>query len=208
MAELPGYVLTVPAVVGNLAIWAPPSMGSAAQTVFRPLGGCPIDEAVSELVGINLFSEETDEDCRAWYLGAAQTAFTGARIVVDVFTVADAPTWCEIGLLKGTPVLCNGPSSLTLVKAADVTATWGAPGPQYTDLAAIGVSVGEHLWLAWSIKKGVPALPSLRACVPDAIMSGVFVHRAATRLTTMAGALAFDRVASGTRGIDAVVGFS
>ncbi len=212
MAVPVGYVLTVVAGVEahgyQNSEFMPPSAGPGAFTVFKPLGGTPLDEAACTLLGTGIESIEADEECRAWYLGPAQAAFTGARIVVDVQTACNAPTYCEIGICKGTPVLCNGPSALTLVKSADASAIFNVAGPQYVDLAAMTVAVGDHLWLAWSNKKNASPQISFRGCLPDAIMSGMFVYKAAQRLSTLGAATDFDRCSSTERGIDSTVRFS
>ncbi len=206
-----GYVLTalgtMTGAYQDSEFEAPASVASA-WSVFKPLGGAPLDEAACTLLGMGIETIEADEECRAWYLGPAQKDFTAARIVVDVQTPVIAPTYCEIGICKGTPVLCNGPSALTLVKSADASAIFNAPGPQYVDLAAMSVAVGDHLWLAWSNKKNASPQISFRGCLPDAIMSGMFVYKAAQRLSTLGAATDFDRCSSTERGIDSTVRFS
>lgn len=177
-------------------------------TFLRPVGVHDMDDAMAAILGITPKTAEVSEEARALYLGPAPADFTAARIGVDVFTAAVGTDWCEVGLLKGTPVIMAGPSSLTLVGYADASSDWGTPGPVATNLSGLVIAAGEHLWLAWSCKVGGGTLPDFRATMPDAILSGLFVNASGVRLSTMVSGTAFNRVGAALLGVRSVVGFS
>lgn len=192
------------------AMWSYGGGGGGVITpVFlRPLGCSDVDDAVCTLLGITPRTIEVDEEARAMYLGPAPAAFTAAQIGVDIYDEADGPTWCEVGLLKGVPTLFDGPSALTLVGYADTTTDWSVPGPVATSLSGLTIAAGDHLWFAWSVKDGGPGLPSFRATLPDAILSGLFVFSSGVRLSTMAPGTNFNRCGAAERGARSVVGCS
>jgi hypothetical protein len=212
MPELPGWVMTVPPVVGDLAIWAPPSSDAAAPTIFHPVGKTQIDVAVATLVGTGWATTEIDTEARAIYLGRAQRDFTSAGVVVDVLTAVIAPIWCEAAILKssGSPVLCDGPSAMTQIKTVDTTADWSVPGPVLTNFGALTIARGDHIWWAWSVKRldAQDPLPEFRAFLPDYILSGLSVYLSATQLSTMGAGTNFNRLGAGVRTVDSLVGCS
>jgi hypothetical protein len=210
--ENPGDVMTVPPVVGDLAIWAPPASDLCAPTIFHPVGKTSIDVAAATVTGTGYATTEVDEECRAIYLGRAQKAFTGAEVVVDVLTAVVAPSWCEAAILKSSasPVLCAGPSSMTLIKYVNTEAIWNATGPVKATFGALAISRGTHIWFAWACKRKdqFDPLPSFRAFLPDYILSGLSVYLGATRPSTMADGTDFNRLGNTIRTVDSVVGCS
>lgn len=211
MEETPGQVLTVPAVVGNLAIWADPPCKVNARTVFWPKGKAGLDAVVYAAIGgLSLATTEVSEECRAIYLDRVQGRFTAARIVMDVLAVSKKPDWGEVAILTGTPVLCNGPSLLTVLKAADATVAWGAVGPTFIDLdlSANPIEPGDHVWLGWSSKFGAGDAYAFRAFLPDDILSGLSVSYSGLRPTTAVGGYNFNRLGSAVRTAHSCVGCS
>jgi len=211
-----GYVLTVQAGVESHGYqnseFEPPPGDSCAPTIFHPVGKTQIDVAVATLCGTGFATTEINEEARAIYLGRAQKAFTGVKVVVDVLIAVVAPTWCEAAIFKSStsPVLCAGPSAMTRIKAVDATASWSVPGPVATDFGAVTIARGDHIWFAWATLKSGPAdpLPSFRAFLPDYILSGLSVYLGGTRPSTMGAATNFNRLWATVRTIDSVVGCS
>jgi hypothetical protein len=192
--------------------YEPPASDLCAPTIFHPVGKTQIDVAAATVCGTGWGTTEVDEECRAIYLGRAQKDFTGAEVVVDVLTAVVAPTWCEAAIMKSatSPVLCDGPSAMSVLKFVDATADWSVPGPVSTDFGAVSISRGTHLWFAWSVKKKDQAdpLPEFRAFLPDYILSGLSVYLGGTRPSTMADGTNFNRLGNTIRTVDSVVGLS
>lgn len=182
--------------------------GGILTAFFRPFGCSDVDDAVCTLLGITPSTIEISEEARATYLGMAPSVFTSVRVGVDVMTAAAGTDWCEVALLKGTPVLFDGPASLTLLGYADASADWSVPGPVATTIAPVSIAPGDHLWLAWSVKQGGGTLPAFRATLPDAILAGFFVFTPGLRLSTMPAGTNFNRCGSAVRGARAGVGCS
>lgn len=205
-----GYVLTwdtslaAPLQYG----WEPGSTASA-QTLFGPINGEGIDVAAATVCGTGWGTTEVDEECRAWYIGRAVKSFTSITIGVDILTAVVAPTWCEVAVLKGTPVLWAGPCALTTIAWRSTSGDWSVPGPVPSTFAAV-ISPGDHLWIAHGCKKSGPAdpLPEFRAILPDRILSGVSVYASATRPSTMAAGTNFSRCGATVRGVDFLAGCS
>lgn len=206
-----GYVLTaLNSMTGAYqdSEFEPPPTEAAAQTIFHPVGRCTLDVvAYTAIGGLSLATTEVSEEARAIYLGRAGKAFTAARVVVDVLTNAAACDWAEVAILTGTPVLCAGPSSLTVLKAQSAMADWAVIGPQFSDLA-LTIAPGDHLWLGWCSKFGGGLGPAFRAFLPDDKLSGLTVNYSGTRLTTLAGANNWNRLGATTRTMDSLVGCS
>ena len=179
--------------------------GGLSPTIFRPVGCHDVDDTISTLLGITPATEEVSQEARALYIGRALAPFTVAAPVVDVVSTA-ATDWCEVGICKGNPVLCDGPSNLTLIGYADTTGDWSVPGPVKTTIGGIAIAAGDHLWLAWSVKATGTTMPAFRPCLPDGILGGLFVFANTTRLSTMAPATAFNRCGSAERGMRSTVG--
>jgi len=216
MAVPVGYVLTVQAGVEahgyQNSEFMPPPTDAVAPTIFHPVGKTQIDVAVATVTGTGFATTEVDEECRAIYLGRAQTDFTGAEVVVDVLTAVVAPTWCEAAILKSStsPVLCDGPSAMTLIKAVDTTGDWSVLGPVRTVFGALTIARGDHIWWAWACKRKdqQDPLPSFRAFLPDYILSGLSVYLSATKPSTIAAGTNFNRLGATVRTVDSVVGCS
>jgi hypothetical protein len=190
----------------------PPASDTCAPTIFHPVGKTSIDVAVATVCGTGYATTEVDEECRAIYLGRAQKDFTGVEVVVDVQTAVVAPTWCEAAIFKSStsPVLCAGPSAMTLIKAVNTTGDWSAPGPVRTVFGALTIARGDHIWWAWSCKRlnQQDPLPSFRAFLPDYILSGLSVYLGATKPSTLAAGTNFNRLGNTIRTVDSVVGCS
>jgi hypothetical protein len=212
-----GWVLTsqAPPVDPNaiqVGEYEPPPTDAVAPTIFHPVGKTQIDVAAVAHTGTGYATTEVDEECRAIYLGRAQKAFTGAEVVVDVLTAVVAPSWCEAAIMKssGSPVLCDGPSAMTTLKAVDATAAWSVVGPVSQSFGNVTIARGEHIWFAWACKRKDQAdpLPEFRAFLPDYILSGLSVYLGATRPSTMAAGTNFNRLGNTIRTVDSVVGCS
>jgi len=204
-----GQVLTRDNAITPPIKWEDVGALIGLQTIFRPVGGTMIDVAAATVTGTGWGTTEVDGECRAWYIGRAPGSFASIKVGVDVLTAVVAPTWCELALLKGAPVLWAGPSALTLLGFADTSTDWSVPGPVPTTITAT-ISPGDHLWIAHACLKsgGADPLPVFRAVLPDYIISGVSVYASATRPSTMAAGTNFNRCGAAVRGMDFLAGCS
>lgn len=204
-----GDVLTRDNALSPPIKWAPPAGAGKAPTIFAPVGLHPVDEAVCDLLSVSIKTVEVDEESRAVYLGRAQDAFTGAEAVLDIQTAVDKADWCEVAICKGTPVLCNGPSSLTRIAAVDTATLFETPGPLSVDFGTVAIEAGDDLWLVWGCKIiAGGTLPAFRAMQADGLMSGVFVYASGTRPSTMTAGTSFNRPGSTERAAQCLLGCS
>lgn len=125
----------------------------------------------------------------AVYLGRAPSDNPSIDLVTKVTTaVSAAPTWAEFAIAKGTPV-ANAGASLTTMGYTDVSTPAGSTGIIKVTVATSGVVKGDRLWAVFGSQAGT--VFQLQAANADAVQSGVFVTKAATRPSTMAAASAF-----------------
>ena len=104
------------------------------------------------------------------YMGVAPKAYTSCNVLENVTTAVATPTWAEVALFKGTPVL-NGAASLTLLGFTSVTATYNTTGRKSTAVSA-SINPGDQLWVAHGSLATTPF--QVRGQLADDLQSGVF----------------------------------
>lgn len=144
----------------------------------------PIGLSIADLTAVTVNAQDTSYSL---YLGRTMRAITTATFLCRVTTLYIAGSsgpWAEVGVFTGD-IVANGNASLTRVGFTDVAATFNTTGNKAVPISLSGVSIGDPLWLAWGVKKGIAGQAfELRGMLADDIQSGVF-QKFAGRISTM-----------------------
>lgn len=183
MPENPGDVLTVPPVVGNLAIWAPGTQ-LVARTIFQPFGTAPADIAFRTALLYTVQTAEVSQDCRALYLGRVGKVFNVATVAMRIITAAVTLDYAEVAICKGTPGVRTN-QKLTTLGYTDAISAFQTGGAQTLSVSFAGSVAGDHLWLAWVQKQTQGTFASFSPGTADYITSGMFQNLNPARPSTM-----------------------
>lgn len=116
-------------------------------------------------------------DVHLIYLGTAPQAITTCDVQMMVTTAAASITWAEVAMYRG-----DSTNSVRRCGYTDVSATFNSTGQKSTTVALSDVAAGDTLWVAYGSSAVTPF--QVRACLPDAIESGVFRTLGARPSTT------------------------